>query len=627
MHRIYFDFEYRRDGAEIILGAFLPTRTGEPVLIDFRNGEGRDELAALVARYRGDAWVAHYAWADLGCLWDLGIDLSGLPTICTWTEAKMIGMSHPDTAGTLYRQKFGLLDACTAWDVADPLDPAEKEACRDLILNQETWDADEWARIERYCLSDVWLCRSLLMQLHRVLDSTLEGLVSVTADMLKRGEYVRDSLVIHKRSSGFPVDTSLMDDIYDNRVPVCTGLAQAVNEHYGADLYEIPKPNRKTGLARPPVAKTTATEALVRSLGLDDGWPMTDTGKLKMDSDTLDEMVSRHPVLRNLRETRDSIRAMSSTDLRDLLTDGWIKAPPNPWHTVTGRNGPKPREGFLLNLMPWQRSMVRPKPGWVLVGADWSQQEIAIAASLSGDEALLASYLSGDTYLAMAKRAGAVPPDATKKSHPVERQAYKAVQLGISYGKGIRSLGNDIFLDLGGRTGKPILSPEEALDKADAIYHWHRDEYDTFWSWIDDGISDASAAGYWRMTDGWMRFIDADVRYTQLLNFPIQSGGARMLRAAVRRIADTPLDMACSHHDAIYISCREEDAEAHTALLLTAMNEAAAEVVGQNVPITVDAKVYDHQGGYWDDRGTVMHARVMAEIAKAKALKSHLGHK
>ena len=50
--------------------------------------------------------------------------------------------------------------------------------------------------------------------------------------------------------------------------------------------------------------------------------------------------------------------------------------------------------------------------------------------ALSEDPEMLAAYRSGDCYLAFAKQAGAVPADATKKSHPAERELFKLCALG-----------------------------------------------------------------------------------------------------------------------------------------------------------------------------------------------------
>ena len=50
-----------------------------------------------------------------------------------------------------------------------------------------------------------------------------------------------------------------------------------------------------------------------------------------------------------------------------------------------------------------------------LAYCDWSSQEIAIAAALSGDELLWKAYESGDPYIAFAIR-GTTPSDATKET-------------------------------------------------------------------------------------------------------------------------------------------------------------------------------------------------------------------
>ena len=64
-----------------------------------------------------------------------------------------------------------------------------------------------------------------------------------------------------------------------------------------------------------------------------------------------------------------------------------------------------------------------------LAYCDWSSQEIAIAAALSGDELLWKAYESGDPYIAFAIQAGLVPSDATKETHKVIRNRCKSVVL------------------------------------------------------------------------------------------------------------------------------------------------------------------------------------------------------
>jgi hypothetical protein len=67
--------------------------------------------------------------------------------------------------------------------------------------------------------------------------------------------------------------------------------------------------------------------------------------------------------------------------------------------------------------------LIKPPVGRGLAYVDWSQQELGIAAALSADQVMMDAYRSGDPYLAFAKQAGAVPPDATKHSHSAKGAA------------------------------------------------------------------------------------------------------------------------------------------------------------------------------------------------------------
>jgi DNA polymerase-1 len=86
------------------------------------------------------------------------------------------------------------------------------------------------------------------------------------------------------------------------------------------------------------------------------------------------------------------------------------------------------------------RGLIKPEQGFGVAYLDWEQQEFGIAAALSGDPAMLQAYRSGDPYLEFAKQAGAIPQDATKKSHEAIRDQYKQCVLAVQYGMGYHSL-------------------------------------------------------------------------------------------------------------------------------------------------------------------------------------------
>ena len=73
------------------------------------------------------------------------------------------------------------------------------------------------------------------------------------------------------------------------------------------------------------------------------------------------------------------------------------------------------------------------KPGKALAYLDWSAEEIAIAAVLSGDQRLLEVVSKGDPYLGFARLAGLAPADATKDTSRDPRTLQDAL-LGVGYG-------------------------------------------------------------------------------------------------------------------------------------------------------------------------------------------------
>ena len=83
-------------------------------------------------------------------------------------------------------------------------------------------------------------------------------------------------------------------------------------------------------------------------------------------------------------------------------------------------------------------------------------------------------------FISFAKRAGAVPQDATKKSHEVERGVYKQAVLGIQYGMEVAGLAL--------RIGKPEFTARMILEA-------HRRTYPMYWSWSDRMVAQALFTG------------------------------------------------------------------------------------------------------------------------------------
>ena len=167
-------------------------------------------------------------------------------------------------------------------------------------------------------------------------------------------------------------------------------------------------------------------------------WPRLDSGQLDLSDDAFRERSKALPVVAPLRELRHALSEMRLNDLA-VGSDGRNRCSLLPFAASSSRNTPS-NTRFIFGPAVWLRHLITPPPGHGLAYIDYSQQEIGVAAALSGDPALISAYSTGDCYLAFAKQAKAVPPDATKESHPAERELYKQCDLGVGYGMEENSL-------------------------------------------------------------------------------------------------------------------------------------------------------------------------------------------
>src|SRR5262249_28865277 len=151
---------------------------------------------------------------------------------------------------------------------------------------------------------------------------------------------------------------------------------------------------------------------------------------------TLKARLARHAELRDVVHLTQALNDLRG--LRDLPigSDSRARAALWPFSSSTGRNQPSGRE-FIFQLSRWTRSLIRPEPGRFLCYADWTAQEFAIIAYLSGDPLLIACYEApGDPYANLGATMGLMPTDSGK-SHPL-RGVVKVVVLGLFYGRGVR---------------------------------------------------------------------------------------------------------------------------------------------------------------------------------------------
>jgi hypothetical protein len=373
-------------------------------------------------------------------------------------------------------------------------------------------------------------------------------------------------------SNGIPIDTDVLEKLVDYWESIKDDLVGEVDREFGVYEGGAFKANR-------------FAEYLIRR-GI--AWPLLPSGALDLKDNTFKEMAQVYPELSPLRELRVSLSRLRLSGLA-VGADGRNRCMLSAFRAKTGRNQPS-NSRHIFGPATWIRSLIKPDPGWGIAYIDWSQQEFGIAGALSGDLAMKHAYQTGDPYLAFAKQAGAVPPNATKASHPGVRDQFKACVLAVQYGMGEESLAM--------RIGQPVLRAQELL-------RLHRQTYTSFWKWSDAALDQAMLHGKLWTVFGWEIHVNDAPNPRSLRNFPMQANGAEMLRLACCLATERGIRVCAPVHDALLIEAPLDEFDARVESAQLAMTEASEVVLG-GFQLNTDVEVIRYPDRYRDKRGTTM---------------------
>jgi hypothetical protein len=331
-------------------------------------------------------------------------------------------------------------------------------------------------------------------------------------------------------------------------------------------------------------------------------WPRLDSGQLNVDSDAF-RMMFHVPSIEGLHALRDTIGFIDKARL-PIGRDGRNRPSLFPFGTATGRNA---HAKSLYNAHAGMRSFMVFPPDSIGAYLDWRTQEVGVAAALSGDAALLTDYAAGDIYHALARLCGLTDdpdPIRWKKENRAQRNRMKPLQLGINYGMGVPSLAR-------GLDRHPLVASE--------IIERHKRRYPVFWRWRANMVQTAMLDRCIESVFGWPLRISTSPNKRTLYNFPMQSGGAEMLRLAACRLCEADIVPVMLIHDGILLETTSMGQVEHAKEIMQQAGRDTCD--GIEISVDVDQMLV---GGarYCDKRpvATKMWETIMRTLEAVKAI-------
>jgi len=421
---------------------------------------------------------------------------------------------------------------------------------------------------------DAAACAEALWQLKPVLSAELEkqGMTALYQDI----ELPLCPVLYRMEKAGVAIDRAQLEQfgaMLAQRIDECEKLIYGYSEgafninstkQLGELLFE------KLGL--PPVKKTK-------------------TG-YSTNAEVLEKLKGKHPVIPAIMDYR-VLTKLKSTYADGLMKvigeDGRIRTTFQNLVTATGRlSSTDPNLQNIpvrTDLGAEIRKMFVPKPGCVLVDADYSQIELRVLAHISDDAVMQKAFIDGeDIHTVTASQVFGVAPEEVTA---LQRRHAKAVNFGIVYGISEYSLSEDI--------GVSFYEAKEYIENYLANYSGVR-------KYMKQVVADARESGFTQTLFGRKRYIPelsaSNFMVRQggeriALNTPIQGTAADLIKMAMIRVDKALREefpearLLLQVHDELIVECPEEIATEVAQLVSREMENVAS----LKVPLTAEAKI------------------------------------
>ena len=538
-------------------------------------------------------FVAYSAQAELMCFkaldWRFPVHVFDLHTAFL-ARSNVLLPYNPDEKRNKPRKR--LSDACRAYGIEGWENIDKETIAKDI--GEGHWCKYGRERILDYCEEDVRMSVRLLRAQLR----GLPGLPPADIERVLFWSSYGANCVALIQARGMPIDMPMWNLVQENKGAVIGELLRWFDPSYGSDA-PIYTPEGEWSYER-------FEQYLVRT-GVA-AWPRLDSGRLNVDSDAF-RLMYHVPGIEGLHALRDSLSFIVKARL-PIGRDGRNRPSLFPFCTATGRNAhaksPYNAHAGMRGFMVFPRDAIG-------VYLDWRTQEIGVAAALSGDTALIDAYRAGDIYHALALVLGFTDdPDPVnwKRTNPAMRNRMKVLQLAISYGMGVPSLARGL--------DRHALIASEIIER-------HKRSYPRFWQWRADMVQSAMLARRMESVFGWPLHITTSPNQRTLYNFPMQSGGAEMLRLATMRLCEAGIVPVMLVHDGILF----EEAEHERIEQAKEIMRSAGRDVCNGLTIDVEVDQMLKNGARYHDKRPVaqqMWATVMRALEAVGAMRKRKHH-
>lgn len=646
---ISIDFEY--NDKRLVCCCTLDSEESQPRTWWLVNYEQTEDLKTYIESHREDrVFICHALEKAEGCsFWRLGLD----PRKFRWYDTYTVEMIRVK-ANNVDLTK-GEQDMYCGLSLVDleyrylflPDRSKEKKYMRDLIISDNNLEENKQAVLD-YCSEDIDGLRKIAdHQIHAYSVLSKSGWVQVVklVQGLKRMDgssidweelFIRLCYAPASYSRcyflGVPLD-SRIKRLYDRQSDVLSGLQELFNEnHY--EIFTEDKKKKKNGTGKFKEDQKKLQELIKNSESNireseepDFTWPCSDKGKYKTDEETMkDPRIKRLSWTKPYKEIKDIGKTFSRLKNIHGIEDGGelITHPTHkPFGTQTGRCAPPTKEGYVWGWSHIYRVQVNPRDkNHMLVAVDYSAEENAIIGGFSGDNNYKECYKAKDFYIKTGQLFGLIKdPNATKKSHPTERETVKIFMLMKGYGSGDRLIARHLNTDLKkaqelskmfentftefSKTKQALVDLLESPSKMATILLLPDDMPYVCWN-IEDNYNfrPGEFRNVMRLWGLLRKKKNRFKKTTSLTNLPIQGGGSSILRRIIKKSDEADLDFIGTIHDEVVYNIPKETFERDVEKVKSIFTEAFQHFYGDN-PIKVgepevreyDGKIISHEDG------------------------------